>query len=490
VKTGSNCVNKDSTNSKSEKMTTDGSGTKNGERVKNRNSCSICRDGGDLLLCDGCPKSFHPACLKIKEADLPVGNWYCVKCIPKMERRNQRENEKDERRKIRNEKRRLYRQKKKEELKMSTVSNGMTTTQQNNIININVIMNGNQHQQHDNNVIDLTLNNENRTFMNINNINSEKFQDILNIFNKPALSDNKDSNAIDNKSKKPVKATVKYPLPDDEIYSNLELHGVDKKCNNKPMGRKGAIPVEHFNKIIKIWDFINTYKKDINISFFTPEQLYESLQFNLDEELNLINEIHISLLYIFLEELDTIDFAEFTNENELLLLKVAIQENPSKRLILNKTWTEVLRIITSCSIYDLMLTPVVKDISSRLKYITSSMYNTLSYDEKIAMLEYLVNTAISTEFIKDIIKEHINSRNELNKEKSGLTLELKEMESRKRELERKEKFTNPKVKIESLNKRLSTLVEDNVGLSRSELTKLRKSIEQEREEFTSVRVGI
>lgn len=62
-----------STNSKS-----NGSETK---KKINRNICSICRDGGDLILCDKCPKSFHPKCLKIKQNDIPVGTWYCPTCM-------------------------------------------------------------------------------------------------------------------------------------------------------------------------------------------------------------------------------------------------------------------------------------------------------------------------------------------------------------------------------------------------------------------------
>lgn len=48
---------------------------------KNRNSCSICRNGGDLLLCDNCPKSFHLECLKLKASDIPEGSWYCTNCM-------------------------------------------------------------------------------------------------------------------------------------------------------------------------------------------------------------------------------------------------------------------------------------------------------------------------------------------------------------------------------------------------------------------------
>ena len=48
---------------------------------KNRNSCSICREVGDLILCDNCPKSFHFNCLKLKKNEIPEGNWYCINCV-------------------------------------------------------------------------------------------------------------------------------------------------------------------------------------------------------------------------------------------------------------------------------------------------------------------------------------------------------------------------------------------------------------------------
>jgi hypothetical protein len=51
------------------------------EGVKNRDSCSICKNGGDLLLCDRCPKSFHIGCLKLKPSDIPEGEWYCPTCM-------------------------------------------------------------------------------------------------------------------------------------------------------------------------------------------------------------------------------------------------------------------------------------------------------------------------------------------------------------------------------------------------------------------------
>ncbi|KAK8542087.1 hypothetical protein V6N13_137348 [Hibiscus sabdariffa] len=43
----------------------------------NDDACFICADGGNLLLCDGCPRAFHKEC-----ASLPTvhGRWYCKYC--------------------------------------------------------------------------------------------------------------------------------------------------------------------------------------------------------------------------------------------------------------------------------------------------------------------------------------------------------------------------------------------------------------------------
>ncbi|XP_039129128.1 uncharacterized protein LOC120265324 [Dioscorea cayenensis subsp. rotundata] len=40
--------------------------------------CSICQDGGILLLCDHCPSAFHQHCIGLEV--IPEGNWFCPCC--------------------------------------------------------------------------------------------------------------------------------------------------------------------------------------------------------------------------------------------------------------------------------------------------------------------------------------------------------------------------------------------------------------------------
>jgi len=40
--------------------------------------CEICLDGGNLVICDGCEKSYHPKCVNLDK--IPGGDWFCPKC--------------------------------------------------------------------------------------------------------------------------------------------------------------------------------------------------------------------------------------------------------------------------------------------------------------------------------------------------------------------------------------------------------------------------
>ncbi|PON85456.1 Protein OBERON [Trema orientale] len=47
-------------------------------RGENDYICSVCQYGGELMLCDSCPSSFHKICLGLK--DIPDGDWFCPSC--------------------------------------------------------------------------------------------------------------------------------------------------------------------------------------------------------------------------------------------------------------------------------------------------------------------------------------------------------------------------------------------------------------------------
>lgn len=45
--------------------------------------CEVCRDGGDLVCCDGCISAYHLGCIEPPLKEIPVGQWFCSKCEKK-----------------------------------------------------------------------------------------------------------------------------------------------------------------------------------------------------------------------------------------------------------------------------------------------------------------------------------------------------------------------------------------------------------------------
>nr|XP_019959496.1 PREDICTED: autoimmune regulator isoform X1 [Paralichthys olivaceus] len=46
----------------------------------NDDECAVCKDGGELLCCDGCPRALHLTCLDPPLTSIPSGTWQCERC--------------------------------------------------------------------------------------------------------------------------------------------------------------------------------------------------------------------------------------------------------------------------------------------------------------------------------------------------------------------------------------------------------------------------
>lgn len=508
-----------------------------------------------MILCDKCPKSFHTFCLKINRSSLPDEEWYCPTCFPKMERQKQRELEFDERRKIRNEKKKLWRLRRKEELKSKSIDNP-------NFANIPLIDNdfierlSIEKKKFENkqflnssskikfkskmkslsatkNKKKYVITNGSKKFMNdfinkgstkVNGLSkdadsSSKTSDIDRTNNKKNKNgelleisinentknnnsgDKNNSNFKENQkgdtfqephgfsnmlsSKNKIhKIQIKYPIDDYVLYSNPEKYNLSENYFKKPTGEKTIIPDCYFTKIIKIWDLLDTFKTIFNLGQFLPEDLFVALNYFGEKEIPILNSIHITFVKIFYDQIKKKELNEFFDDKNLLMFKIAYENTEIENF--KFLWLEIFNFLVESPFFNLMVNEDVKTLSKRLSTLNYDQYNMLSVEEKLLILEFLCNTVLDTDSIRDVIKNEIEKKKELKAEIANIELELKSYDARKRELERQEKFTQPKIKIETLTKRLETLVEDNPSLSRLELTKLRKEIELEREQFKSV----
>lgn len=46
----------------------------------NQDYCEVCQQGGEIILCDTCPKAYHLVCLEPELEEAPEGKWSCPTC--------------------------------------------------------------------------------------------------------------------------------------------------------------------------------------------------------------------------------------------------------------------------------------------------------------------------------------------------------------------------------------------------------------------------
>jgi hypothetical protein len=50
-------------------------------QMDHQDYCEVCQQGGEVILCDGCPKAYHQVCLEPELEEVPEGIWLCQTCV-------------------------------------------------------------------------------------------------------------------------------------------------------------------------------------------------------------------------------------------------------------------------------------------------------------------------------------------------------------------------------------------------------------------------
>lgn len=56
------------------------SGKNEEENCEHQDYCEVCQQGGEIILCDTCPRAYHLVCLEPELEETPEGKWSCPHC--------------------------------------------------------------------------------------------------------------------------------------------------------------------------------------------------------------------------------------------------------------------------------------------------------------------------------------------------------------------------------------------------------------------------
>ena len=52
-----------------------------GYETDHQDYCEVCQQGGEIILCDTCPRAYHLVCLDPELEKAPEGKWSCPHCV-------------------------------------------------------------------------------------------------------------------------------------------------------------------------------------------------------------------------------------------------------------------------------------------------------------------------------------------------------------------------------------------------------------------------
>lgn len=57
-----------------------------GYETDHQDYCEVCQQGGEIILCDTCPRAYHLVCLDPELEKAPEGKWSCPHCVSPWQR--------------------------------------------------------------------------------------------------------------------------------------------------------------------------------------------------------------------------------------------------------------------------------------------------------------------------------------------------------------------------------------------------------------------
>ncbi|EQC40453.1 hypothetical protein SDRG_02348 [Saprolegnia diclina VS20] len=406
----------------------------------NRWYCNVCKDGGELLCCDRCPRAFHTACLTMDPDDVPSpdSNWYCKLCSDTLERRKAKRDVKEMRRKRREEEKRqrelvrYEKQRAKDEASARRSAKALEDKAKRVLDMRERIVKKQKVTYKDREEEKLGKIAENLA----ETIRQAKER--LDKLEKEDLALRKREQALTKKRGYPIEDLE--VVPDDDAPP--EPRPTPVPCDF------GGLPSSVFHDLLPVWDFVYSFHDLLGLSPISIEQLCSALATS-DAMTTLVSEVHMALLDLILEnredasyvpeeedDMDAMDRYRYEVVHAPLTVGV-----PTSNMLNFISWPSVLRhLICAVPRYFNNASP---DLRAAVDGLAQHEIYALPIAHKVALLRFLVTLAYSTNKVGYLINHNATERVEAAKEHSRMLFHEKraaaEEDKKLKELQRAEK---------------------------------------------------
>lgn len=209
------------------------------------------------------------------------------------------------------------------------------------------------------------------------------------------------------------------------------------------------IPKEHLGDLLEIFTFYKYFDDLLDGPIFEIEELWACIYYNGDKYLDLVQDMHMIIINMFLENLETNkmryeSLAQKQNYSLLLMFQSGYLKDKFKEMVLTVNWTDFLREILV--IYKNKVQNW-EEVVNILETITISTYNKLTVEKKIKIFISLIKVAEELSTFKNFHSSKSERAQELLKKKGETLRLIIDLKSQKVEIEAKFKESENALEI-------------------------------------------
>ncbi|KAG3036640.1 hypothetical protein PC123_g482 [Phytophthora cactorum] len=386
----------------------------------NRWYCNICKDGGELLCCDRCPRAFHMTCLGMSDDMIPDSEWYCKMCSECLDRRRMKKESKEKARVMRETEKleRDARRRKAEQMREEMLAKKSVEAiehkakrvleMQDRILSRKKI----KYKDKEEEKLGRLAEDLGKT-VRVSKEKLEKLEKEDAALRRKEESLNKKKRGIDEVPREVIEDTSRPDKP-------------------TPMPCDFAdIPAKYVGKMLAVWDCIYAFRDILELSDITVDQFSRVLTHPMHSPM--LTEIHMCLLEKILEDREDDDYVSddevsiddserYRYEIQHAPLTVGV---PTRSMLTPLTWPSILcSLISAVPRYTAHATST---FLAAFRALQDTDYPALPVQHKLALLQFLAGRLVGTEKVRNILGKHLNEMIQGTKEYNRAVLQDKKL---------------------------------------------------------------
>ena len=216
---------------------------------------------------------------------------------------------------------------------------------------------------------------------------------------------------------------------------------------NKPDFKPDFVPPQYLCDTLKISHFFQKFDDFIEGPEFSAEELYVCIMYDGEDRIDLIHDIHIALLWIFLDEFDNNNqYEQPSNNGTLFYLLKNVQDGFVEHHI-RIFWPELYMALTQTPDFEDIFPENIISIVKEICELGVDKYNSLEPAKKYQALSFLMEAIYELSSFRGHLQGLIERQLEKAREKSKILEKMKNEEVELRCLEEK----NNQLKTEAKN---------------------------------------